>query len=458
MEILDFSKGQVWGIVPEHFETVARKFFELNIKADDKKLLQFSQTAGDEKPYKVTDGGAAVIPISGPLSKRQSFISWLMGGSTYAEIAQMFKAAVADEDVNSIILDIDSPGGVVSGTEGVGDLIFNSRGEKPIVAYVNGDMASAAYWIGSAADVIVAQKTSSVGSIGVLMIHRDYSEMDKKEGIKTTYITAGKYKALGNPDQPLSKGAKEYFQQEVDYIYSIFIETVARNRDVGTDKVLSDMADGQVFIGERAKGVGLVDHIGNFDAAEQMAASLISNETYYVKEKTMKDENKIETIDQLTAAFPELINQVQDKAVEAARGKIENDSAMAERGRVLEIISVQFDEEQAAKLKSVIESGVSAEQFKAIKDLEPKAKAGGESDEDAEFKDKMLKNLEGSGAGDPGAGDAGEAPKDYMVLVEEYMAQYSIPRLAAMTRVNQDHPKAREEFIKKNNPKMANAG
>lgn len=463
MEILDFSKGQVWGIVPEKFESIARKFFDYQLKIDPEQFEAFIKTGrgGEEKPYRITDGGSAIIPITGPLTKRASFFSFLFGGTSYMAISNMFKMAMADEDVSSIILDIDSPGGVVSGTEAVGDLIFNARGEKPIVSYANGTMASAAYWIGSAADAIVAQKTSPVGSIGVLMIHTDYSKMNEKEGIKVTYISSGKYKALGNPDEPLKQDAKEYFQAEVDYIYSIFVDTVSRNRDVETDKVLTDMADGQIFIGQQAKDVGLVDNIGDFESALQLAESMINNDNFFIKESIMSGEKnpKIETIDALTAAFPELVQQIQDRSVEAAKPKTESNARKAEQDRILSLIEIQFDEEQSTKLKSVIESGVSAEQFKAITDLSGKSKSGsdGESDEEKAAREKALKALENSGADNPGAGDDGVGKKDYMTLVEEYMTTHNVPRLKAMQAINRSHPKEREQYIKDQNPHLRKA-
>lgn len=463
MEILDFSKGQVWGIVPEKFDSISRKFFDMNMKIEPDKFKAFvdSGRGGEEKPYRMTDGGSAIIPITGPLTKRASFFSFLFGGSSYAAISNMFRMALEDDEVSSIILDIDSPGGVVSGTEAVGDLIFNSRGEKPIVSYANGMMASAAYWIGSAADVIVAQRTSSVGSIGVLMIHTDYSEMNRKEGIKVTYIPAGKYKAMGNPDEPLGRDAKEIFQAEVDYIYSIFVDTVARNRDVGIDKVLSDMADGKVFIGQQAQDSGLVDYIGDFDSAVQTAESMIneSTNTFFGGIKMAEKKNEITTIDSLTAAFPELVQEVQEQAVDAAKGKLESDARKAEQDRVLELISIQFDGDQAEKLKSVIESGVSADQFRAIKGLETESNAGdSESDEEKKAREKALAAIEGAGAENPGAGEGETGKKDYMELVENYMAEKNVPRLKAMQAINRSHPKEREEFIKKQNPHLAKTG
>ena len=198
----------------------------------------------------------------------------------------------------------------MNGTEALSDIIFDSRKEKPIVAYADGNMTSAAYWMGSAAEVVVAGPTSVLGSIGVLMIHTDYSEMDKRDGIKTTYLTAGKYKALGNSTEPLTLEAKEYFQNQLNYIYSIFVDSVARNRDVEAEKVLMDMAEGKLFIGQQAMDVGLVDRIGTIESAKGLIRTMIDDNNYSFKAEDQKMD--IKTTEQLAEAFPTLVLEIQE--------------------------------------------------------------------------------------------------------------------------------------------------
>lgn len=445
MELTDFSKGQLWSILPDKFDLLYKKFFEM--QAEDFKA-QIGDRGGDERPYRVTDG-LAIIPITGPLTKRTSFFSFLFGGSSYGKISSDFRMAVEDEEVRGIVLDIDSPGGTLGGAEGLADLIFGARGEKPIVAFANGMMASAAYWIGSAADVVIAESTAIIGSIGVLMIHTDYSELEKKAGIKTTYLSAGSYKALGNSSQPLSDKAKDYFQSQLDYIYSIFVETVARNRDVEVDRVLTKMADGKTFIGQQAKDAGLVDEVGGLDVALALASSMISDNLIIPGGFNMeKKENKIETVDVLTAAFPELIMEAQDKAVEAVREKTRQEGITGERDRIIELVDIQFGKEQAAGLKKVIEEGVTPSQLKAIKALSPEPKK--EDAEDLE-KDKMLKAIQNAGADNPGADGDQVDEKDFMVMVDEYQAAHKCRKIDAIAAVSAQHPKAHDAYIEKAN-------
>ena len=218
MDLLDFSKGTPWSIVPEYLSAFESK---VNSQAFDKKLLAKFE---DQKPSTdfALSGGVARIPIHGPVTKRSTFFSWLFGGVTLDRLSSTFKEALEDPDVEAIVLDIDSPGGTIGGVEAFSDLVFAARQKKPIVAFAGGMMASAAYWFGSAANYIIAEKTAEIGSIGVLMIHYDLSKRDEKLGMKRTFLTAGHYKALGNDAEPLSEEATEVFKSELDHLYGVF--------------------------------------------------------------------------------------------------------------------------------------------------------------------------------------------------------------------------------------------
>ena len=163
-------------------------------------------------------------------------------------------------------------------------------------------MASAAYWVGSAAEAIIGSTTSEVGSIGVLMVHQDFSRMEDMVGVKTTYLTAGKYKSLGNDAEPLTQQAREVLQAELDKLYSIFTGTVARNRgeDIGT--VEANMADGRMFIGDDAAAAGLIDSIGSMEDAVSMARSMVNDDgektIFFIPRNALiqKDEAVAETL------------------------------------------------------------------------------------------------------------------------------------------------------------------
>jgi hypothetical protein len=140
--------------------------------------------------------------------------------------------------------------------------VMAARGVKPIATYSDGTMASAAYWVGSAADrVYVSSGVDQVGSIGVVASHVDVSQREQALGIKTTEIVAGKFKRISSQYGPLTESGRQSIQDQVDYLYSLFVGDVAAQRGVSADQVIADMADGRVFIGQQAIDAGLVDGI-----------------------------------------------------------------------------------------------------------------------------------------------------------------------------------------------------
>ena len=189
----------------------------------------------------------AYLPLYGVIDQHASWILELFGGTSTDLFGRAFDMAVADTTVGAVVIDVDSPGGSVYGVQELSDKIYNARDKKPIIAVVNSMMASAAYWIASAADEIIITPGGEAGSIGVIAMHFDYSEAISKAGVKPTIITAGKYKAEGNPYEPLNSDVKDYFQERVDDYYSAFVGAVARNRGVKVGVVLSDFGQGRMF-------------------------------------------------------------------------------------------------------------------------------------------------------------------------------------------------------------------
>jgi signal peptide peptidase SppA len=217
----------------------------------------------DDKMISTIYGGVAIIPIHGLLTKSASFFSLFLEMASYEDIGDAIGVALDDSDVNSILLDIDSPGGEVSGLFDLVDFIYASRNEKPIYAIDNDHAFSAAYAIASAASKIFVNRTSGVGSIGVIASHVDVSEMDKKAGIKYTTIFAGDRKNDLSPHEPLSDDATADLQKEVDRLYGMFVATVARNRGISEASVRSTEAG--LFYGNDAVAIGLADGIANYD-------------------------------------------------------------------------------------------------------------------------------------------------------------------------------------------------
>lgn len=211
-------------------------------------------------------GKIAVLHIHGIIEQRVSAYSWLFGGVGADDLGRAIDSLVANRDVHTIVLEWDSPGGTRPGIEELSNKIFNHRGTKQIVSIVNSCMCSAAYWAGSAADQIVATPGSeAIGSIGVYTVHIDESKALETEGLKVTFIHAGKYKVEGNAAEPLSEETKAHWQSLVDSDYSSFIGAVARNRGVKASEIRSGYGDGRYFTAGQAKDLGMVDAVMSMD-------------------------------------------------------------------------------------------------------------------------------------------------------------------------------------------------
>lgn len=221
--------------------------------------------ANEPAPYELVDG-VALVNMTGVLAKRANLFSQISGGTSTQLVIRDIRQAVADSSVRAITLCIDSPGGTVDGTQTLASEIKAARAAKPVVAFASGTMASAAYWAGSAAEAIyIADYTTNVGSIGTLLKRLDTSSADAAAGIKKHSIFAGKYKVAGGSDAPMTPEEHAYLQAQVDYTCTLFVDDVAAHRGVSVEKVLSDMADGRVFIGQQAIDAGLVDGVSTLD-------------------------------------------------------------------------------------------------------------------------------------------------------------------------------------------------
>jgi len=211
----------------------------------------------------ITDEKIAVIPVSGPLSQKSDFWSFLFGGTSYEEIRQAFRAALEDSRVETIVFVIDSPGGEVAGLFDLVDEIYSARGVKSIYAVVNEMAYSAAYAIASAASEIYIPRTGGVGSIGVIAIHIDQSKYDENLGLKYTPIYSGARKNDFSAHKPLSDAAYDVVKAEIEEVYTILIDTVARNRKMDPQKIRNMEAG--IYQGVKAVEVGLADGIMSFD-------------------------------------------------------------------------------------------------------------------------------------------------------------------------------------------------
>lgn len=275
---LAFSSVQdkVWGLHPaklaELTALVVRLMLGERVEFLEAAAAKNGNRAQDD-PYQV-QGGVGVIPVYGVLDKRMNMFNNISGGTSYELLAQALQAALADPNVQAVLLDVDSPGGAVDGLKTLADQILAARDQKPVVAFANGQMSSSAYWLGSAANQVVAEPTALVGSIGVALTHFDRSAQDAQRGIKRTAIFSGKYKRIASDERPLTQEGQDYLQGLSDTYYGLFLDAVAKHRGTNAATVHATMADGRDFVGKQALDVGLVDQIGTKAYALALAREL----------------------------------------------------------------------------------------------------------------------------------------------------------------------------------------
>jgi len=161
--------------------------------------------------------------------------------------------------IKNLIFEINSPGGAVVPSKEIAETIQNAR--MNTVAWVRDLAASGGYWIASACDRIVADSMSGIGSIGVISAYLEFSELFKKYGIGYEGFKSGEYKDLGIPFRKPTKKERAVVQEHIDNIHEKFVESVAENRGLDKGKI-SKLATGQLYLGEEALKLGLVDIIG----------------------------------------------------------------------------------------------------------------------------------------------------------------------------------------------------
>jgi signal peptide peptidase SppA len=245
MSLAEFISAELWAIDPARlgiYQAVAAGVTNLEVQASHR------------APEAVTTGRTAVIPIMGPIVHRANIFTEIFGGAST-------NRAVRDDSIERIVLDIDSPGGTVSGVDELANEIRAARNEKTIIAHAHPMAASAAFWIGAQASEFRATADGLVGSVGVFSVHEDVSKALEKAGISVEIIKAGKHKAEGNPFEPLSAADRDAIQARVDSAMDSFVNALAAGRGVSAATVRADFGEGRVLTAQDALSRGMIDKI-----------------------------------------------------------------------------------------------------------------------------------------------------------------------------------------------------
>ncbi|HSF95437.1 MAG TPA: S49 family peptidase, partial [Thermohalobaculum sp.] len=223
--------------------------------------------------------GVAVIPVTGPIFPRANLMTEHSGATSLALLATDLTAALENDRVAAVVLDIDSPGGVAFGIGEMADMI--AAASKPVIAYAGGMAASAAYWIASAADEIVAHPTALLGSIGVVQALL-VQERPDSEGFREFEIVSSN--APNKRPDPREDAGREEIRRVLDALESEFVAAVARGRGVGAETVLSDFGRGGLLPGRDRNGgadaisAGMADRLGTLeDVLAGLAAGAVAD-------------------------------------------------------------------------------------------------------------------------------------------------------------------------------------
>lgn len=257
-------------IDPNKVKLVSASLEALASSVEGAKLINCQVSADDDfwsedyswyRPYVVTNG-ILQVPVQGVLLNKFSFQfgRWATG---YQYIERAIVRGLADPAVKGIALVCDSPGGEVAGCFELADKIYGWRNEKPIKAFSADHAYSAAYALACSAGEVIVSRSGGTGSVGVVTAHIDYSEAMSKEGIKVTFIFAGKHKVDGNAYEKLPDSVKSRIQDRIDRIYGVFTSTVARNRGV-EEKAVQD-TEALTFDAQDSVANGFADRVGAFE-------------------------------------------------------------------------------------------------------------------------------------------------------------------------------------------------
>ncbi|MGV1352813.1 S49 family peptidase [Klebsiella pneumoniae] len=311
------------------------------------------------KPYRVANG-VAIITITGSLVNRGAWVGASSGLTSYEGIQHQLKSAMADAGVHAVILDMHSPGGEAVGAFETAALVRQLAAKKRTVAIVNGMACSAAYGIPSGASEIVTTETGVSGSIGVVLLHADFSRQLDRDGITPTLIHAGAHKIDGNPFEPLSADVRSDLQAEVNTLYDAFLATVAKGRGSRLTAAAARKTEARTFIGAAAVQAGLADRVGTFESVLEELSRAGGRSTVQNRRSSM------DTNDQ-PAPHAGVTQAEHDRAVNAAHADGTKAGATAERERFKAVFaSEHYRGREAAAQQMLATTDMTAEQITGV--------------------------------------------------------------------------------------------
>lgn len=217
-----------------------------------------------------TEPAVAVVPVTGVISTAREGFKPMSSDGLVRRLKSLSEAA----EVKAVVLRINSPGGTVGAVQEIHDQVLAlKKSGKKVVASMGDVAASGGYYVAAAADEIYAQPGTLTGSIGVILQVGNVQELFKKLGVRVESVKSSEHKDIASPFRPMSEKERKILQSIIDETYGQFVDAVAQGRKMDRKKALA-LADGRIFSGSQAKAQGLVDQMGNLEAAIAKAASL----------------------------------------------------------------------------------------------------------------------------------------------------------------------------------------
>lgn len=258
MSAVELAASKTWLILPEALDNI----LSIARRSNDVEALETKLSKQLEHTHTVTTrNGVAIIPVTGPIFRYANLMTRISGATSTEVLATDIQTALDDPSIKSIVLNIDSPGGVASGINELASLIYQGRAKKKIVAYIGGTGASAAYWIASAAHEIVIDDIGMAGSIGAALTVK----LDKKDDGNTTYELVSSNAPNKRPDLTTEVGRAKLGEM-VDSLGGVFQQKVALHLGVDPEKIPAMGDLGGIRVGADAVTHGLATRLGSLES------------------------------------------------------------------------------------------------------------------------------------------------------------------------------------------------
>ncbi|MDB5070172.1 MAG: putative phage-related protein [Candidatus Eremiobacteraeota bacterium] len=269
LNVINAMAAGPWAILPAKLDTLIHVAMRANLTPE-----AIEEQTGEplDHTYLATyRDGVCTIPIEGAMFKRADWFSRISGATSYEDIANDYFEALGNPEISAIILKFDSEGGQVAGCSELARMIYQTRGVKPVIAYVEGCCASAAFWLASACDEIVVNDCALVGSLGCVLTIEITKKQDEMLGIEHIEIVSTQ--TPNKRVDPTTAKGRAQLQLIVDELAQVFLDAASEYMGVDADVVLG-FTERTLYVGNSAVDAGLAHRLGSF---EELMAELTTS-------------------------------------------------------------------------------------------------------------------------------------------------------------------------------------